>query len=475
MPRFARNDKGMFFCSFRTAYLLWEYYIVYSTPLKMLSLCLCSAMLDHRSMKEVASNTSSHTGANGFHSIDYIKISIFGFALAALSQSLHTIILPLRVLDFVTESEKATYLGILTFAGLIVAMVVQPIVGAISDRSGFSWGHRRPYILLGAIAAMPFLAGIGYGGSYAAILITWCLLQASSNTAQAPYQGFIPDLVPGGKRGLASGVKSLLEIVGGVALIYPIALFMDRYSTGEGSSWLWLALGALGIVLLGAMVATLLTVKERPGVGGSQVPLLPTLYKSFKIDAKANRDFIWFLVSRLLIIMAFTTIQTFALYFIKDVIGVANPAAATAKFLIVAVAGMLAVVYPAGRLSDKVGRLPIVVASGLLGALGILLLFFFPSYGYLMLSSGLVGISFGAFMSTNWALATDLVAKGEEARYLGLTNLATAGGAALARLIGPVIDFFNRYSPNLGYSVMLGACFIYFLVGSSLIMKIRRR
>ncbi|MBA7714181.1 hypothetical protein ES703_123198 [subsurface metagenome] len=146
-----------------------------------------------------------------------------------------------------------------------------------------------------------------------------------------------------------------------------------------------------------------------------------------------------------------------------------------AKFLIVAVAGMLAVVYPAGRLSDKVGRRPIMVSSGLLGALGILLLFFFPSYGYLMLCSGLVGISFGAFMSTNWALATDLVAKGEEARYLGLTNLATAGGAALARLIGPVIDFFNAYSPNLGYSVMLGACFTCFIVGSSLLMRIKGR
>ena len=90
-----------------------------------------------------------------------------------------------------------------------------------------------------------------------------------------------------------------------------------------------------------------------------------------------------------------------------------------------------------------------------------------------MLSGGLVGISFGAFLSTNWALATDLVAKGEEARYLGLTNLATAGGAALSRLIGPVIDSFNSHSPGLGYTVMLMACFVYFLLGSLLIMKIR--
>jgi len=86
-----------------------------------------------------------------------------------------------------------------------------------------------------------------------------------------------------------------------------------------------------------------------------------------------------------------------------------------------------------------------------------------------------VGISVGAFMSTNWALATDLVAKGEEARYLGLTNLATAGGAALARLIGPVIDFFNAREPGLGYSFMLLACFIYFLAGSLLLLKIKKR
>ncbi len=90
-----------------------------------------------------------------------------------------------------------------------------------------------------------------------------------------------------------------------------------------------------------------------------------------------------------------------------------------------------------------------------------------------MLWGGLVGISFGAFMGSNWALATDLIPKGEEARYLGLTNLATAGGAALARLIGPVIDFFNAYSFGLGYSIMLLACFTYFLVGAVSLLRIR--
>jgi len=413
---------------------------------------------------------------SAFRRVDYIKITIFGFALSALWGSLHTIVIPTRLLDFVSASEKSTYLGLLTFVGLILAMIVQPIAGTLSDRSGFGWGRRRPYILVGATLVILLLSGIGWSGSYAAIFLIYCLLQIASNTAQGPYQAFIPDLVPGGRRGVASGVKSFLEIGGGVVLIYPIAIFMDRYSAGEGSSWLWLSLVIPGFVLLGAMIATSLMVKERAGAGGAQLPLLPTLLKSFKIDVKANRDFVWFLISRLFIIMAFTTIQTFALYFLMDVVGVPDPATATAKFSIVAIVGMLVIAYPAGRLSDRIGRRPITIASGLLGALGIgLIALFQHSYMHIILCGGLVGISFGAFMSSNWALATDLVAKGEEARYLGLTNLATAGGAALARLIGPVIDFFNAQSPNLGYSVMLLACFIYFIVGSFLIMKVKRR
>jgi Na+/melibiose symporter-like transporter len=431
-------------------------------------------------MGKVTGNISPDVSSSEFSSVDYVKIAIFGFALAALWGSLHTIIIQVRLLDFVAESQKNTYLGLITFAGLMLAMIVQPIVGAASDRSSFNLGRRRPYLLMGAIPAILLLPGIGLTGSYIVFFTIYCLLQISSNIAHGPYQGFIPDKVPAGRRGLASGVKSLLEVGGGVALLYPIALLIDRYSAGQGERWLWLSLAILAMLLLGTMIATVLTVKERPGVGGVQLSLLLALYRSFKIDVKASPGFVWFLVSRLLILMAFTTLQTYALYFLKDVVEVPDPAAATARFSIVAVVGMLALVYPAGRLSDKIGRKPIAISAGLLGSLGIALIFLFQhNPTAIMVCGGLIGVSFGAFMSTNWALAIDLVPRGEEARYLGLTNIATAGGAALARLIGPLIDFFNAsnkgINPNLGYSVMLLACFIYFIIGSMLLFKVKRR
>jgi Na+/melibiose symporter-like transporter len=430
-------------------------------------------------MAEITGRAGDGLSGQEFRPIDYFKITVFGFALTALWGSLHTFIIQVRLLDFVVESEKTLWLGLLTLAGLALAMVVQPIVGAISDRSGFRWGRRRPYILIGTIATLLFLPGIGLAGSLFAIFVFYCLLQVSSNTAQGPYQAFIPDLVPGGRRGLASGVKSLLEIVGGIALVRLIGYFMGRYFIGGESSWLWLVLGALGTVLLGAMIVTVLTVKERPVAISSQLPLLPTLYKSFKIDVKASPDFILFLVSRLLILTAFATLQRYALFFLMDVAGVANPVAITTDLVIAVGIGLVVIVYPAGYLSDRIGRRPVVVFSGLLGALGIVALFFSTffsnSYMHIMCSGGLLGVSLGIFMSSNWALATDLVAKGEEARYLGLTNMATAGGGALVGLMGVMIYFFNVNIPALGYKIMLLFCFICFLAGSALVMKTRPR
>ena len=413
---------------------------------------------------------------DNFGRLDYLKITIYGFALAALWSSLHSIVLPLRLLDMVAESEKNTRLGLLTFAGLFLAMIVQPIAGAISDRSGFRWGRRRPYIVIGSLVGILLLPGIGLFQSYLALFLIYCLLQMSSNTAQGPYQAFIPDLVPPDRKGLASGVKSLLEIVGGIALVRLIGLFMGNYAPGEAAVWLWLVLGVLAAVLFGAMLATIIMVREAPGTRNEEtLSMWKTLGRSFRIDVSKNRDFIVFLISRLLVFMALTTIQTFALFYLKDVAGLVNPATATADLLIAAGVGMLLAVYPAGRLSDRIGRRPVVVSSGLVGAGGILVIFFSANYGVIIIGGAIIGTATGAFMSSNWALATDLLPRGEEARYLGLTNMATAGGAALARLIGPVIDYFNRFDAGLGYQVMLGACFAYFIVGSLLLLRIRER
>ena len=407
-----------------------------------------------------------------FQPIDYLKITIFGAALAFLWPSLHTLIIPIRLLEFVPEAQKNTYLGILTFTGLALAVLIQPIAGAISDRSSFRLGRRRPFILIGTLLALLFLPSIGLANSFALMLLGYCLLQCASNIAQGPFQAFIPDLVPSHRKGVASGVKNLIEILVGVVFVRVVAYFLDMYTTQGAERWLWLAIGFPGVVLLGAMIATIIAVKEAPQAN-TQTRTLKNKVNAYHIDIRKNRDFVWFLVSRLFILMALGTLQSFALYYLKDVVQVENPAGAAGNLIVAIGICLLITAYPAGYLSDKFGRKPVIIISGFVGILGIAALFFAHNQIDVMISGGLLGISAGMFLPSNWALATDIVPKGEEARYLGLTNMATAGAGALARLIGPVIDFLNAQRIGLGYSTMLGVCMLYLVLGSVMVIKIR--
>jgi MFS family permease len=63
----------------------------------------------------------------------------------------------------------------------------------------------------------------------------------------------------------------------------------------------------------------------------------------------------------------------------------------------------------------------------------------------------LIGAGMGFFLTANWALANRLAPRAESGKFMGLTNLATAGAAALARLEGPGIDFFNNASKGAWY------------------------
>jgi len=411
-----------------------------------------------------------------FRAPDYVKIVLFGSALAMFWTALHTIILPLRVLDHVAEGEKNTYLGILIFAGLMVAMLVQPLAGTLSDRSRWGWGRRRPFILAGGVLAILLLPGMGLAWTFVALLASYCLLQLVCNLAQGPFQAFIPDLVAPQKRGLASGVKGLVETLTTIAFFPLIAYYLIKpYSVSGEMLWLWLTLAALGAAILGGTAATVLTVKEEPCRRPAPGHLLPALLNTFRIDIKRNPGFLWFLGSRLLILMATGTIQTFAYYFLRDYVKVANPVDLAAQLVATVAISLLITVYPLGRLSDRIGRKPVILVSGLGATLAVGLMFFASSPSYMLFSAALLGLFLGGFMSSNWALATDLVPPGEEARYLGLTNLATAGAGALARLIGPAIDFFNRLQAELGYQVMLAVCMAYLVAGSLLVLKVKGR
>jgi len=398
------------------------------------------------------------------HAIDYFNINAYWFGLAFMWNSLHPIILPAILLNFVPEKLKNTYLGGLTFLGLILAMIVQPIAGAISDHSTFRWGRRRPYILIGTLLDFVFLLVLGLAGNYWVLFAGYILLQVSSNVAHGPAQAFIPDLVPENRRGIAAGVKNLADMGGLVAASLVAGRLMGRQDPA-------LAFVVIGLLLLVTMLITLFGVKEEPLVG--RRTYAPTVRDTLRVDVQRYPDYLWLIASRFLILLGLYAVQGFAQYFIHDVLKASNPAQVTGDLMFSIGLALMVLVFPAGYLSDRIGRKRLNVVAGLLAALGIFLLLFATDYARLMLFGTIIGTGTGIFVSVNWALATDLIPKREAGKYLGFSNLATAGAGATSRLGGPLIDFFNARQPGQGYSLLFVLACLCVLAGTALLAKVR--
>ena len=404
---------------------------------------------------------------------NHVTMNAYFFGMSFMWNAIHPIVLPALLLHFVDESLKNTYFGIMTFVGLVLAMIIQPIAGGLSDTTRSRWGRRRPWLLVGNLLCLVCLGGMALAGNFLGLMIAYICLQIASNCAHGPAQGLIPDLVPEKQHGLASGIKNLADMLGLVVASFAAGQLM----AGDDPVLAFVVIG--GVLAIGTAV-TLLT-QEDNTLEKSTVEPSPSPETSRKrpirelvADLMSHPGFAWLIVSRLLILLGIYAVQSFAQYYLRDVMRVANPPEATGNLMTTIGLPLTLAVFPAGFLSDRLGRRRVNLVAGALVTLGILPLAFATNMTQVSILAAVIGIGTGVFLSANWALATDLIPQREAGKYLGLTNLATAGASALARLGGPLIDKVNALRPEAyrGYPTLFLVAAASALVGTMLLLCI---
>jgi MFS family permease len=198
-------------------------------------------------------------------------------------------------------------------------------------------------------------------------------------------------------------------------------------------------------------------------------PVLPKQQPAQGFHPQLN----WFLISRLMIMTAITAFPTFGLFYVRDVLELEDPAQELGRMIIPVGLALAVSVYPAGWLSDKVGRKPVVLAGAVGAALSSAWLLSADSTTDLVTMATVLGAMIGILLSSNWALANDLAISGREGTHIGIVNLSTTGGSAAAKMLGPGIDLLNRMSEGLGYDALLICCSVLFLLGSLLLLPLK--
>lgn len=433
----------------------------------------------------------------------HIKLSAYWFATNFMWAALLLVMLPEEVRRMVPEY-RAKALGILTGAAAIVALVVPLITGALSDRCASKLGRRRPYMAVGIgvnvfgllMMAMAFhstTASAKANGVWEAMLsnphfLFFCLgymvVQFGNNITSAAYMGVIPDVVPEDQRGTASGYMALMSQLGSLFGAIGTAILLSHQ--GEAKKYFLVAFMLVAIALV-----TILGMRENP------LPFKPQkidwkLYaKSLWIDPRKYPDFAWVWITRALVMLGFYAVLPFINYYLVDVINIPQKDVGMKASIVQAIILITSTISGllGGRISDRIGRKKVVYVANMGIAVMALAFIFCRDLTQVLLAGTLFGLGYGAYVSVDYALGTDVLpSRADAAKEMAVWHIAmTLPQSIAAPLAGWLIELPGKTvippttpggDPDVhytvpGYSAVFILCAVCFALGAWLLRYVR--
>jgi MFS family permease len=367
----------------------------------------------------------------------------------------------------------------IALAGTFIAILVQPTVGTISDYTMTRWGRRKPYIFIGAALDLVFLWGVATSNTLPAVAAFVTMLQFSSNFAQGPFQGYVPDLVPAKQVGLASGLIGLMAALGNVAG-YAVSAVALVLSQTDPNAFVYGTM-AIGLIEFLTMLSVVLHVDEgktvKPRAGKSWFAIAR---EAWGTDILREHSFLWLVGSRFCILTGAALYPIMATFYLAQVFGLDQRAAGDTKLVLLGIVGLCVTlsVVPSSRLSDRIGRKKVIYGSCLAGAVGLGMGAVAPVLPVALAGAALFAVAAGAFLAVDWALMSDIVPKASTGRYMGISNVATASAGTVALALGgaAVMDTVNHaFGYGAGPRAALGFGVVCYILGALLLKPVVER
>ena len=348
----------------------------------------------------------------------------------------------------------------------LMGMIVQPIVGAMSDKTWCKWGRRKPYLYVGAIVAIIVMALLPNAGSFhmtvkAALAfgaIMLMLLDTSINMAMQPFKMMVGDMVNEEQKTKAYSIQSLLCNAGSlIGFLFPyfftwigVQSVAPEGVVPDSVTWSFYA-GA--IILILCVLYTGAKVKEwnpedyakynnikAESESEPKENLLTLLVKAPKAFWQIGlvQFFSWF---------AFLFMWTYTTGGIAENVSIWNTINTSSAeyqaagdwtgvlFAVQAVGSILwAMVLPMFK------RVKMAYASSLvLGAIGFISTYFIHDQYMLFVSFLLIGCAWAAMLAMPFALLTNSLSGKAMGSYLGLFNCTICLPQIVASLVGGLI------------------------------------
>ena len=364
----------------------------------------------------------------------------------------------------VTENLGASpfLFGLIWLAGPFTGMVVQPVIGALSDKTTSPFGRRRPYLLGGALLSalalwalpnselitnwlssalhikFPALAAL----CFAAVMI-W-ILDACVNIAQGPYRALVPDVVPPEQHSIANSYISLAIGLGSVfaAGTAPFLKWAFNYQMSINAQFIMAALAfSLG------MAWTCLMIKERryqpkEDEKKEKFDLIKSLKEFFELSPEVGKIcwmqfFTW--IGNMCMMIYFTQYAIHTVYGVPDLSNVSEVVKASYDSAVLAGTNFSSICFaifnlvcfvvaiPIGVLSVKFGNKKVHIISMLSMALAFIGMAFIKDVKIVAALMALSGIGWASICALPFAMLSQYIKPGTEGSVMGIFNIFIAG------------------------------------------------
>ena len=389
---------------------------------------------------------------------------------------------------FLGASEEM--LPMLNLAGPVTGLIIQPIIGAMSDKTWSpKWGRRKPYFLIGAlIGSLCLFVFPSSPVLWFAVGLLW-ILDVGNNMAMEPYRAFVGDKLPEEQLSLGYQMQSLFVGAGILLAMGSIVLFQKFFGadvvegTGVVPTWMYYSFYVGGIL---SITTVLWSVLKTPEIPPSEVeleeinhnrsqPIGARIAKPFTEIASAIKDMPSFMWK----ISAVYLFQWYALFvywqyitplFMKTMgYGISEAASQSAQMSLTYNIVTMVVALALVPLTLKYGGKKIYALSLVGTAFALFVIPFIGDPLLVLAPMVLFGIGWAAMMGIPYTMVSKVVPQDRRGVYMGILNMMIVIPMGIETLtFGPIYKYL------LGGSAVNAILFAgaFFIIAAVLAMRL---
>lgn len=395
--------------------------------------------------------------------LNYARTLLIGFAFMSISAfwQLYDSIIP-KILTY-SFGVEPTARGVIMAMDNVLALVLLPLFGVLSDRCSTKLGKRTPFILFGtagAIAAMMTMSLAADRVNFIMFVVALGLALVAMGTYRSPAVALMPDLTPPALRSKANAIINLMGALGGVYTLGFISLLVK-----EGGSYIPIFACVAGLMAVSVLILTL-TVNERKirrkleaeGVRFDELPQSETGDSEAQTDKKLPRDVkrsLWLLlISVFLWFTAYNAVTSAYSVYAQEIWGLTGGSFASG--MMVAMIAAVVAFVPIGYLSTIFGRKKVILVGIVLIAVAFGGMIFVKSYSglvYVLLVT--VGAGWASINVNSYPMVVQMGRAGDIGKYTGIYYTFSMA----AQIITPILS--GWFIEMLGYKALFPYAFLF--------------